>query len=74
MKKVGLIVLLLIGFVVIFDRLIMPYYISQGSSKVVPDVLNMKYEDASDRLRQDGFEAIKSYHATQKKGKAKSAK
>jgi eukaryotic-like serine/threonine-protein kinase len=64
MKKVGLIVLLLIGFVVIFDRLIMPYYISQGSSKVVPDVLNMKYEDASDRLRQDGFEAIKSYHVT----------
>ncbi len=62
MKKAGLIVLLLIGFVVIFDKLIMPFYISQGRVKVVPDVLNLDYEDASERLRQVGFEAIKSYN------------
>ena len=62
MKKAGLIVLLLFGFVVIFDKLIMPFYISQGSVKVVPDVLNMDYEAASERLQQVGFEAIKSYN------------
>jgi eukaryotic-like serine/threonine-protein kinase len=62
MKKAGLIVLLLFGLVVVFDKMIMPFYISQGSVKVVPDVLNMNYEDASLRLRQLGFEAIKSYH------------
>jgi beta-lactam-binding protein with PASTA domain len=62
MKKAGLIVLLLFGLVVMFDRLIMPFYISQGRVTVVPDVVNMDYEDASLRLRQAGFEAIKSYN------------
>ncbi len=64
MKKAAFIVLLLFGFVVIFDRVIMPIYISQGSAMVVPDVLNMKFDDASERLRQAGFEAIKSYQVT----------
>lgn len=64
MKKAGLIILLLFGLVLIFDKIIMPFYISQGSVKVVPDVLNMDYEDASLRLRQAGFEAVKSYHVT----------
>jgi beta-lactam-binding protein with PASTA domain len=62
MKKVGLIILLLIGFVVIFDKLIMPFYISQGSVKVVPSVLNLEYEEAAGRLGRVGFEAVKSYH------------
>jgi len=62
MKKAGLIIFLLFGLLVIFDKLIMPSYISQGSMKVVPDVLNMSYEAASDRLRQAGFEAVKSYN------------
>ena len=44
------------------DKVLMPLYISQGSVKVVPDVLNMQYEDASKRLRQAGLTAIKSYH------------
>ena len=61
MKKAGLIVLVLFGLLVIFDKVIMPFYILQGSVKVVPDVLNMDYEDASLRLRQAGLEAIKSY-------------
>ena len=61
MKKAGLIFLLLFGLFLVFDKLIMPLYISQGSVKVVPDVLNMDYENASLRLRQAGLEAIKSY-------------
>jgi eukaryotic-like serine/threonine-protein kinase len=62
MKKAGLIILLFIGFVVFLDKLIMPFYTSQGSVQIVPNVLNMDYEEASERLRRDGFEAIKSYH------------
>lgn len=62
MKKAGLIIFLLFALLVIFDKLIMPNYISQGSVKVVPDVHNMNYEEASARLRQAGFEAIKSYN------------
>lgn len=61
-KKVAIIVLLCIGLVVIVDKVVMPLYISQGTVKVVPDVLNMKYEDASARLRQAGLTGIKSYH------------
>ncbi|NTV17473.1 MAG: PASTA domain-containing protein [Chlorobiaceae bacterium] len=62
MKKAGLIVLLLIGFVVIFDKIIMPFYISQGSVKVVPSVINLDYNEAERRLGWAGFEAVKSYH------------
>ena len=62
MKKAGVIVLILFGFLVLFDKLIMPLYISQGSVKVVPDVANMDYNDAAQKLRSAGFEAIKSYH------------
>ena len=61
MKKAGLIVFLLFGLLVIFDKVIMPFYISQGSVKVVPDVLNMDFEAASLRLSQVGLEAVKSY-------------
>ena len=43
MKKKGVIFLILLGFLVLFDKLIMPLYISQGSFKVVPDVTNMDY-------------------------------
>ena len=62
MKKAALIVFFLIGIVVIIDKLVMPLYISQGNAKVVPDVLNMNYEDASKKLRRAGLTAIKSYH------------
>ncbi len=62
MKKAGLIIFLLLALFVAFDKLIMPFYISQGSVKVVPDVLNMDYEEASVRLQQAGLEAIKSYN------------
>ncbi len=55
MKKAGLIVLLLIGFVVIFDKIIMPFYISQGSVKVVPSVINLDYNEAERRLRLGWF-------------------
>ncbi len=62
MKKAGLIIFLLLGLLVVFDKLIMPWYILQGSVKVVPDVHNMNYEEASVLLRQAGFEAVKSYN------------
>jgi serine/threonine-protein kinase len=61
-KKVVLIVLLLFGVVVIFDKLVMPFYISQGSVRVVPDVSNLQYEDAERKLRHAGLEARKSYY------------
>jgi eukaryotic-like serine/threonine-protein kinase len=61
-KKIGIIVLLLFGVVVIFDKLVMPFYISQGSVRVVPDVTNMQYEDAERNLRHAGLEARKSYN------------
>ena len=62
MKKAGMIILIFFGVVLLFDKLLMPLYISQGSVKLVPDVTNMDYESASQKLRMSGFEAIKSYH------------
>ncbi|TLU84285.1 MAG: PASTA domain-containing protein [Chlorobium sp.] len=62
MKKAVVIGLILLGFLVLFDKLIMPLYISQGSVKVVPDVTNMTYDDAAQKLRWAGFDAIKSYN------------
>ncbi|MEI7694517.1 MAG: PASTA domain-containing protein [Chlorobium sp.] len=62
MKKAGVIVFILFGLLLLFDKLLMPMYISLGSVKIVPDVTNMDYESASEKLRMAGFEAIKSYH------------
>lgn len=62
MKKAGWIALLLFGLIVVMDKLVMPLYISQGSMKVVPDVTNMDYDAAEQKLKFAGFDAIKSYH------------
>ena len=61
-KKAAVIVLIFIGLMVIVDKMVMPLYISHGTVKVVPDVLNLKYEDASSKLSHAGLTAIKSYH------------
>ncbi len=61
-KKAAIIVLIFIGLLVIVDKMVMPLYISHGTVKVVPDVLNLKYEDASSKLSHAGLTAIKSYH------------
>ncbi|EAT59425.1 PASTA domain-containing protein [Chlorobium ferrooxidans] len=61
-KKVGVVILLVFGVIGIFDKLIMPFYVSQGSVRVVPDVTEMPYEDAVRKLRHAGFEAKKSYY------------
>lgn len=61
-KKAFLVVLLFLGIVVIFDRMVMPLYISQGSTTIVPDVTGKRFNDAADELRHAGFEAIKSYN------------
>ncbi|NTW69118.1 MAG: PASTA domain-containing protein [Chlorobiaceae bacterium] len=61
-KKVGVIILLFFGVIGLFDKLIMPFYVSQGSVRIVPDVTDMPYEDAVRKLRHSGFEAKKSYY------------
>jgi len=61
-KKVGVVILLVLGVIGIFDKLIMPFYVSQGSVRVAPDVTEMPYEDAVRKLRHAGFEAKKSYY------------
>lgn len=62
MKKAGMFVLAILAFLVVFDRILMPLYISQGQEKTVPDVTRMAYEDAEQALRQAGLDAKKSYH------------
>jgi len=62
MKKAGMIVLAFVAFLVVFDRILMPLYISRGQVKTVPDVTRMDYEDAEKVLRQAGLDAKKSYH------------
>ncbi len=61
-KKAIVIALLLLGVILIIDKIVMPLYISQGSVRVVPDVTTMKYDDAERRLRHSGLEARKSYY------------
>jgi eukaryotic-like serine/threonine-protein kinase len=61
-KKAFLGFLIFLGIVLAFDRIIMPLYISQGSSRVVPDVTGRHFADASDILKHEGFTAIKSYN------------
>ncbi|NTV97844.1 MAG: PASTA domain-containing protein [Chlorobiaceae bacterium] len=46
----------------VFDRIVMPLYISQGSTRVVPDVTGKRFDDASRELKHEGFNAIKSYN------------
>lgn len=62
MKKAGLIVLAVLAFLVVFDRILMPLYIGQGQHRTVPDVTRMDYEDAESALRRAGLDARKSYH------------
>jgi len=61
-KKAIIIFLILFGLVMVVDKVIMPSYISQGTVKVVPNVQNMNYEDASLALRKAGLKAIKSFN------------
>jgi serine/threonine-protein kinase len=62
MKKAVLIVLAASALLVLFDRILMPLYISQGRTNTVPEVTGMSYEDAERELRRAGFEAKKSYN------------
>lgn len=69
MKKQGsvkrrLLVVFGLLFVValVFDRFMMPWYVGQDDTRVVPNVSAMEYGHAVDRLRAAGFEAKKSFH------------
>lgn len=54
--------LVFFGIVMVFDRIVMPIYISQGSARVVPDVTGKRFDDASDELKRAGFNSVKNYN------------
>jgi eukaryotic-like serine/threonine-protein kinase len=60
-KKALLALLVFFGIVMVFDRIVMPVYISQGSARVVPDVTGKRFDDASNLLKQEGFNTVKNY-------------
>jgi|AntAceMinimDraft_2_1070361.scaffolds.fasta_scaffold03892_7 serine/threonine-protein kinase len=62
MKKAGLIVLLVLVALGLFDRVLMPFIVRSGSVSTVPDVTGMLYEDAAYRLERKGFDPEKRYH------------
>lgn len=61
-KKAAMIVLAVLAGFIVFDRLLMPFYISKGRTRTVPDVTRMEYEKARHELRRAGLDAKKSYH------------
>lgn len=62
MKKAGLIFLIVFLVAGVFDRVIMPWYVSLGSTVTVPDVTGLQYEDAASKLRWQGFDPRMRYH------------
>ncbi|NTW82828.1 MAG: PASTA domain-containing protein [Chlorobiaceae bacterium] len=63
MKKTALLILVaFIALLLVFDKFIMPYYISHGSVTTVPDVTNKRYDDAASELQRAGFKTVKSYN------------
>ncbi|MBN1279550.1 MAG: PASTA domain-containing protein [Chlorobiaceae bacterium] len=62
MKRVGLLFLAALALLVLFDRILMPLYISQGKMKTVPAVTGMAYDNAERELRKAGFDVKKTYH------------
>ncbi|TLU84220.1 MAG: PASTA domain-containing protein [Chlorobium sp.] len=63
MKKTALLILVaFIALLLVFDKLVMPYYISHGSVKTVPDVTNKRYDDAASELQKAGFKPVKNYN------------
>ncbi|NTU94094.1 MAG: PASTA domain-containing protein [Chlorobiaceae bacterium] len=62
MKTFWFRVLFVIFAIVMFDRVILPFYTSSGREISVPDVRNMSFEDAARKLKWSGLEAKKSYN------------
>lgn len=62
MKKAGILLLIFLALGFLFDRLLMPGYVSHGSSAVIPDVTGMHYDDAARKLRKEGFEPKQRFH------------
>lgn len=61
-KKAFLGFLVFLGILMVFDRIVMPFYISQGRAKQVPDVVGRRFDDAEDELKRAGFNAVKNYN------------
>ncbi len=56
-------VIVLLGFsvlVLLFDKVIMPWYVRSDAAQTVPDVVGMKLEDASEYLSDIGFNPHKA--------------
>ncbi|TCD48416.1 PASTA domain-containing protein [Chlorobium sp. N1] len=62
MKKAGLIFLIVFLLAGLFDRVIMPWYVSSGSAVTVPDVTGLQYDEAASKLSWQGFDPKKRYH------------
>jgi len=62
MKKVGLIALVVLVALGLFDRVFMPFVVRSGSVALVPDVAGLLYEDAAYRLERKGFSPDKRFH------------
>ncbi|NTU68571.1 MAG: PASTA domain-containing protein [Chlorobiaceae bacterium] len=62
MKKVWIRVLLVFVGIIVFDRVILPFYTSSGRDTTVPDVRNLPYEEADRVLKRSGLHAQKSYN------------
>jgi len=62
MKKAGLIALLVLVALGLFDKVFMPFVVRSGSVAIVPDVTGLLYEDAAYRLERKGFDPDKRFH------------
>jgi serine/threonine-protein kinase len=62
MKKIWLRILFVVLAILLFDKLLMPLYTSQGRQASVPDVKNMPYGKAARALGRAGLEAKRSYN------------
>ena len=63
MKKVWIRVLLVFLGLLVFDRLVIPFYTSSGRETTVPDVRNLSYEEAVRVLKRAGLQGQKSYNS-----------
>ena len=66
-KKTGLIILGIIVIVVLFNNLIMPWYVKHDTLVQVPSVIGLNYDEALKKLDDAGLEGIQGdirYDAT----------
>ncbi len=67
--RAGVVLLALFAFVLLFDKIIMPWYVKRGEVTVLPKVVGKPVDDAVRMLSEAGYEPIK--YETQFDEKAK---